>query len=119
MYVCMYQTIFTIEELNTRTASAIVEVKHRSQSSVIGDGQPNYLLSRTSDGTRTVGLASYTPTNPHWAHVLGYGEFSICNLKEGQCQGDINRPKMMLTITRCFVVRRRTCAEATSDRCTS
>jgi hypothetical protein len=34
-----------------------------------------------------------TPTNPHWARVVGYGPFTLCIIrKEGLCpsSGDIN-----------------------------
>jgi hypothetical protein len=38
-------------------------------------------------------------TNPHWAHVVGYGPFTLCVInKEGQypSSGDINRLMMMM-----------------------
>jgi hypothetical protein len=44
-------------------------------------------------------LQSLTPTNPHWAGVVGYGPFSLCViLKEGLCpsSGDIDRLMMMI-----------------------
>jgi hypothetical protein len=44
-------------------------------------------------------LQSLTPTNPHWARVVGYGPFSLCIIhKEGLCtsSGDINRLMMMM-----------------------
>jgi hypothetical protein len=37
---------------------------------------------------------NYRPTNPRWAHVVGYSPFSLCVIhKEGLCpsSGDINR----------------------------
>jgi hypothetical protein len=43
-------------------------------------------------------LHSLAPTNPHWAHVVGFSPFSLCVFhKEGLCFsiGDINRPMMM------------------------
>jgi hypothetical protein len=42
-------------------------------------------------------LQSLTPTNPHWAGVVGYSPFSLCVIhKEGLCpsSGDINRLMM-------------------------
>jgi hypothetical protein len=42
-------------------------------------------------------LQSFTPTNPHWTRVVGYGPFSLCVIhKEGLCptSGDINRLMM-------------------------
>jgi hypothetical protein len=41
-------------------------------------------------------------TNPHWAHVVGYGPFSLCVIhKEGLCpsSGDINRLMMMMMLS--------------------
>jgi hypothetical protein len=43
-------------------------------------------------------LQSLTPTNPHWARVVGYGPFSLWVIhKEDLCprSGDINRLMMM------------------------
>jgi hypothetical protein len=40
-------------------------------------------------------------TNPHWARVVAYGSFSLCEVhKEGLClsSGDINRLMMMMII---------------------
>jgi hypothetical protein len=44
-------------------------------------------------------LQSLTPTNPHWARVVGYGPFSFCVIyKEGPCfsSREINRPMITL-----------------------
>jgi hypothetical protein len=44
-------------------------------------------------------LQLLTPTKPHWACVLGYGPFSLCEIhKEGLCPstGDINRLMMVI-----------------------
>jgi hypothetical protein len=41
------------------------------------------------------------PTNPHWARVVGYGQFSLWVIhKEGLCpsSGDINRLMTMMMI---------------------
>jgi hypothetical protein len=64
------------------------------------DGWPKiyYLeLLRASEGTSSrwsrLHLQSLAPTNPHWAHVVGYGLFSLSIIhKEGLCpsSGDIN-----------------------------
>jgi hypothetical protein len=37
-------------------------------------------------------------TNPHWARVVGYGPFTLCEIhKEGLCyRGDINGLMMMI-----------------------
>jgi hypothetical protein len=46
-------------------------------------------------------LQSLAPTNPHLAHVVGYGPFSLCVIhKEGLCpsSGDINRLMMMISM---------------------
>jgi hypothetical protein len=40
-----------------------------------------------------------SPTNPHWARVVGYGPFWFCVIhKKGRCpsSGDINRLMMMV-----------------------
>jgi hypothetical protein len=45
---------------------------------------------------------SLTPTNPHWARVVGYGPFSLWVIhKERLCptSGDINRLMMMMMMT--------------------
>jgi hypothetical protein len=58
---------------------AIAEVKQRW--SVIR-WVTNYLeLLRALEGTLSqswLHLQSLTPTNPHWARVVGYGPFSLC-----------------------------------------
>jgi hypothetical protein len=60
--------------------------------------RPSYgMLSRWSQ----LHLQLLTPTNPHWARVVGYGPFSLCVIhKEGLCpsSGGINR-LMMMTYT--------------------
>jgi hypothetical protein len=43
-------------------------------------------------------IIAYVSPNPHWAHVVGYGPFSLCVInREGQCpsSGDINGLMMM------------------------
>jgi hypothetical protein len=43
----------------------------------------------------------YFFTNPHWAHVVGYGPFSLYVIhKEGLCPsgGDFNRLMMMVKV---------------------
>jgi hypothetical protein len=68
------------------------------------DGWPKiyYLeLLRASEGTlsRWLHSQSLTPTNPHWARVVGYGPFSLCVIhKEDPCpsSGGINRLMMMM-----------------------
>jgi hypothetical protein len=95
-----------MEELDGPAVSALrraIEVKQRW--SVIGWVTKN-LLSRASEGTLScwpqLHLLSLTPTNPHWARVVGYGPFSLCVIhKEGLCpsSGDINRLMMMMMIT--------------------
>jgi hypothetical protein len=70
------------------------------------DGLPKmyYLkLLRASEDTlirwSQLHLQSLAPTNPpHWARVVGYGQFSLCVIhKESLCSssGDINRRMMM------------------------
>jgi hypothetical protein len=54
----------------------------------------------TTFGMNTRQYTRYSPTNPHWARVVGYGPFSLCVIpKEGLCSssGDINR-LMMITV---------------------
>jgi hypothetical protein len=49
-------------------------------------------------------LQSLAPTNPHWAHVVGYGPFSLYVIhKKGlrPSSGDINR-LMMVMMTLCY-----------------
>jgi hypothetical protein len=56
---------------------------------------PKCTLSRWS----RLHLQSLTPTNPHWASVVGYGPFCLRVIhKEGLCpsSGDINRLMMMM-----------------------
>jgi hypothetical protein len=46
---------------------------------------------------KTLTNHTHSPTNPHWARVVGYGPFSLCLIhKEGFCSssGDINRLMM-------------------------
>jgi hypothetical protein len=93
--------IIFIEELDGPAVSAlrraIAEVKQRW--SVIGWVTKYYLdLLRASEGKLSrwprLHLQSLAPTNPHWAHVVGYGPFFLCVFhKEGLCpsSGDINR----------------------------
>jgi hypothetical protein len=74
------------EELDGPAVSAlrraIEEVKQRW--SVIGWVTKIYYLEllRDSEGTFSrwsrLHLQSLTPTNPHWARVVGYGPFSLC-----------------------------------------
>jgi hypothetical protein len=72
------------------------------------DGWPKiyYLeLLRASEGTLSrwsrLHLQPFTPTNPHWARVVGYGPFSLCVArKEGLCPSseDISRLMMVMMI---------------------
>jgi hypothetical protein len=71
----------------------------------MGDQKPYHLelLTRLTQGTLSrwsrLHLQSLTPTNPHWARVVGYGPFSLWVIhKEGLCpsSGDINRLMMMM-----------------------
>jgi hypothetical protein len=62
-----------------------------------------YEVLRASEGTLSrwsrLHLQLLAPTNPHWAHVVGYGPFSLWVIhKEGLCpsSGDINRLMMMI-----------------------
>jgi hypothetical protein len=46
-------------------------------------------------------LAVVRPTNPHWARVVGYGQFSLCVIhKKALCPscGDINRLMMIILL---------------------
>jgi hypothetical protein len=46
-------------------------------------------------------MQSLTPTNPHWARVMGYGPFFLCVIHmEDLCpnSGDINRPMIMMVM---------------------
>jgi hypothetical protein len=59
-------------------------------------------LLRVSEGTLShwsrLHLQLLVPTNPHWARVEGYGQFSLCVVhKEGLCpsSGDTNRLMMI------------------------
>jgi hypothetical protein len=68
----------------------------------MGDQNLHLELLRASEGTLSrwsrLHLQSLTPTNPHWARVVGYGPFSLWVIhKEGLCpsSGDINRLMMM------------------------
>jgi hypothetical protein len=75
-----------------------------------GMGDQNLIITsraiiRASEGTLSrwsrLLLQSLTPTNPHWARVVGYGPFSSGVIhKEGLCpsSGDINRLIMMISI---------------------
>jgi hypothetical protein len=96
-----------LEELDVPVVSAlrraIVEVQQRW--SVIGWVTKKYYLEhlRASEGTLSrwsrPHLQSIAPTNPHWAHVVGYGPFSLCVIhKEGlfPSSEDINRLMMMM-----------------------
>jgi hypothetical protein len=63
-------------------------------------------LLRASEGTLSrrsrLHLQSLAPTNPHWAHVVGYCPFSLCVIhKKGLCPSseDINRLMMMMMMT--------------------
>jgi hypothetical protein len=50
------------------------------------------------DAKKIVSYINTSPTNPHWARVVGYGPFSLWVIhKEGLCpsNGDIDR--MMMT----------------------
>jgi hypothetical protein len=62
-------------------------------------------LLRVSEGTLSrwsrLHLQSLASTNRHWARVVGYGPFSLCEIhKEGLylSSGDINRLMMMIKI---------------------
>jgi hypothetical protein len=93
------------ESNNKRVVARIAEVKQRW--SVIGWVTKN-LLSRAPPcfGRHVkplvpVNLQSLAHTNPHWAHVVGYGPFSLCVIhKEGLCpsNGDINRLMMVFKL---------------------
>jgi hypothetical protein len=56
-------------------------------------------------------FAVVTPTNSHWARVVGYSPFSLCVIhKEGlyPSSGDINRLMMIALITNCKCILWRT-----------
>jgi hypothetical protein len=82
------------------------KVSNVGQSS---NGRPKiyYLeLLRASEGTlsrwRRLHLQLLTPTNPHWARVVGYGPFSLCVIhKEDQCpiSGHFYRLMMMKSLS--------------------
>jgi hypothetical protein len=87
---------------------AIAEAKHRSQWPVLGWVTKKIYhleLLRASEGTLSRWsrrhLHSLTPTNPHWARVVGYGPLPLWVIhKEGLCpsSGDINRLMMNANI---------------------
>jgi hypothetical protein len=95
------------EELDGPAVSAL-SVPSRKLSNIgwSSDGWPKiyYFELRASEGILSRWSRLYlpfTPTNPHWTRVVGYGPFSLWVIhKEGLCPSseDINRLMMMTHI---------------------